>query len=173
MEPPLNPAGEFVKSENLSQAEITSFIEELDHAPASLRNAVADLTDEKLDTKYRNWTIRQIVHHLADSHVNSYIRFKWALTEDRPTIKAYFEDRWVSLEDSKSGPIDKPLTLYEAIHSRWVQLLRTMQHGDFARSFVHPESGQTVRLDAALSYYPWHARHHTGQILWLRKQHGW
>jgi uncharacterized damage-inducible protein DinB len=173
MEPPQNPAGEYVKSEYLSQDEITSLIDEIEQAPVALRNAVSDLSEEQLNTKYRNWTIRQIVHHLADSHVNSYIRFKWALTEDRPTIKAYFEDRWVTLEDSRTGPIDKPLGLYDAIHARWVQLLRTMKPGDFARSFVHPETGQTVRLDAALSYYPWHARHHAGQILWLREQQGW
>lgn len=173
MEPPLNPAGEFVKLENLSQAEIIFLIDELEQAPIALRSAVADLSDAELDTKYRNWTIRQIVHHLADSHVNSYVRFKWTLTEDLPTIKAYFEDRWVSLEDSKSGPIDGSLALYEAIHARWVQLLRAMKFDDFARSFIHPETGQTVRLDGALSYYPWHARHHTGQILWLREYHGW
>jgi uncharacterized damage-inducible protein DinB len=173
MEPPLNPAGEFVKEENCSPERLTGLIEELEQAPIALRSAARGLSEEQLDTKYRNWTIRQIVHHLADSHVNSYIRFKWTLTEDLPTIKAYFEDRWVSLEDSRTGAIDRPLALYDAIHARWVQLLRTMKPSDFARSFVHPETGQTVRLDAALSNYTWHARHHTGQILWLREHHGW
>jgi uncharacterized damage-inducible protein DinB len=173
MEPPLNPACEYVQSKNLSQGEIAGLIDEVEHAPNALRSAVSGLSEEQLDTKYRNWTIRQIVHHLADSHVNSYIRFKWALTENVPTIKAYFEDRWVSLEDSRTGPIDRPLALYDAIHARWVQLLRTMKPDDFTRSYVHPETGQTVRLDAALSYYPWHARHHTGQIMWLREHHCW
>ena len=173
MEPPLNPVGEFVKDENCSAERIAELIAEIERAPTALRNVVAGLSEEQLDTKYRNWTIRQIAHHLADSHVNSYVRFKWTLTEHQPTIKAYFEDRWVALEDSSAGAINTSLALYEAIHARWVQLLRTMKPADFARSFVHPETGQTVRLDAALCYYPWHARHHTGQIAWLRKQHGW
>ncbi len=173
MEPPQNPVGEFVKEENCSEERIVELIGEIERAPTALQNAVAGLSEQQLDTKYRNWTIRQIVHHLADSHVNSYIRFKWTLTEDQPTIKAYFEDRWVALEDTRAGAIDASLALYDAIHTRWIQLLRTMKPDDFARSFVHPESGQVVRLDAALCYYPWHARHHTGQIIWLREQHGW
>lgn len=173
MEPPLNPAGEFVKEEHCSPARLAELTIEIEGAPERLRRTVDELSDQQLDTKYRNWTIRQIVHHLADSHVNSYIRCKWTLTEDTPTIKAYFEDRWVALPDSRDGDIEPSLALFEAIHARWAQLLHTLQPDDFARSFVHPESGQTIRLDTLLSYYPWHARHHTGQIAWLREQHGW
>jgi uncharacterized damage-inducible protein DinB len=173
MEPPLNPVGEFVKEDNCSYNRIAELIGEIEQAPTALRHVVAGLSERQLDTKYRNWTIRQIVHHLADSHVNSYVRFKWTLTENLPTIKAYFEDRWVALEDSQAGAIDPALGLYDAIHARWVHLLRTMKPDDFARSFIHPETGQNVRLDAALCYYPWHSRHHTGQITWLREQHGW
>jgi hypothetical protein len=173
MEPPLNPAGEYVKLENCTATRIAELIAEIEQAGAALRRTVAGLSEEQLDTKYRNWTIRQIVHHLADSHVNSYVRFKWALTEDLPTIKAYFEDRWVALADSRDGTIETSLALFEAIHQRWVQLLRAMTAADFARAFVHPESGHTIRLDTALGYYPWHARHHTAQIAWLREQHGW
>jgi uncharacterized damage-inducible protein DinB len=173
MEAPLSPVGEFVKDENYTPTRLNEFIDQIESAPAALRNAVTGLTHEQLETKYRNWTIRQIVHHLADSHVNSYIRFKWALTEELPTIKAYFEDRWVALDDSRTGAIDKPLALFDAIHARWAQLLKSMQLVDFDRSFIHPETGQTVNLKSALSYYPWHSRHHTGQIVWLRERHGW
>ncbi|MDZ4659070.1 MAG: putative metal-dependent hydrolase [Bythopirellula sp.] len=173
MEPPQNPVGEFVKEESCDSTRVAELIAQIESAPAALRKAVAGLSDPQLDTKYRNWSIRQIVHHLADSHINSYIRFKWALTEDLPTIKAYFEDRWVALEDSRTGAIDEPLALFDAIHARWVQLLRTMTMADFERSFIHPETGQTVSLKSALCYYPWHSRHHTGQIGWLREQHGW
>lgn len=173
MEPPLNPAGEFIKEENCNPARLAELIAEIDHAPGRLQQVVAGLSDHQLDTKYRNWTIRQIVHHLADSHVNSYVRCKWTLTEDTPTIKAYFEDRWVALADCRDGATEPSLALFETIHVRWVQLLRTLSHADFARSFIHPETGQTIRLDTLLSYYPWHARHHTGQIAWLREQHDW
>ncbi|MGH8244882.1 MAG: DinB family protein [Gammaproteobacteria bacterium] len=110
---------------------------------------------------------------MADSHVNSYVRFKWALTEDQPTIKAYDEGRWSALEDARAGDIGPPLALLESLHARWVQLLRSMSEEQFRRSFIHPESRETVRLFAALPYYAWHCRHHTGQILWLRERHGW
>jgi uncharacterized damage-inducible protein DinB len=173
MELPLNPVGEFIKEENCSPGRLAELISEIEQAPTILQRTVAGLSDQQLDTKYRNWTIRQIVHHLADSHVNSYIRCKWTLTEDTPTIKAYFEDRWVALPDSRAGDIEPSLALLEAIHTRWVQLLRTLSPADFARSFIHPETEQTIRLDTLLSYYPWHSRHHTGQIAWLREQYGW
>jgi hypothetical protein len=149
------------------------FIAVLEGAPAALRRAVAGLSDGQLDTRYHNWTVRQIVHHLADSHVHSYVRFKWALTEERPTIKAYDEDRWVALGDSRAGAVAAPLALLEGLHTRWVQLLRVMSDEQFARSFHHPQSGEVVSLSAALCYYAWHCRHHTGQITWLRQQHGW
>src|SRR5262249_40092820 len=149
------------------------FIAVLDQAPAAVRRAVAGLTDERLDTRYRNWTVRQIVHHLADSHVNSYVRFKWALTQERPTIKAYDEGRGAALEDSRAGDSAARLALLEGLHARWVQLLRAMTDEQFARSFFHPETGQSVSLNAALCYYAWHCRHHTAQITWLRERHGW
>jgi uncharacterized damage-inducible protein DinB len=173
MDPPLNPVGEFVKEENCSPSRLAELIGEIEQAPALLQRSVAGLSESQLNTKYRNWTIRQIAHHLADSHVNSYIRCKWALTEPTPTIKAYFEDRWAELPDSLSGPIEPSLALFEAIHVRWAQLLRMLSPVDFARTFIHPETGQTLRLDTLLSYYPWHSRHHTGQIAWLREQRGW
>jgi hypothetical protein len=173
MHAPQNPAGEFVPEENYGRERRDELVAVIATAPQALREAVAGLSEEPLDTRYRNWTIRQIVHHLADSHVNSYIRFKWALTEDCPTIKAYDETRWAALEDSRTGDIHVPLALLEGLHARWVQLLRSMTEAQFARAFVHPETGKTVRLDLALGSYAWHCRHHTAQITWLRGQRGW
>jgi uncharacterized damage-inducible protein DinB len=173
MQPPQNPAGEFVAEESITPARRAEFIAVIENAPANVRRAVAGLSEEQLDTRYRNWTIRQIVHHLPDSHINSYVRFKWALTEEQPTIKAYYEDRWVALEDSRAGDIQPPLALLEGLHSRWVLLLRSMTGQQFSRTFTHPESGKSMSLNAALSYYAWHCRHHTAQITWVRRQHGW
>ena len=170
---PANPAGPYVPDERYSDARCREFIAVLEQAPAALRAAVAGLTDVQLDTRYRNWTVRQIVHHIADSHVNSYIRFKWALTEERPTIKAYDEGRWAALEDSRTGDVEAPLALLEGLHARWVQLLRTMSSEQFARGFVHPETGGMISLAEALASYAWHSRHHTAQIVWVREQRGW
>jgi uncharacterized damage-inducible protein DinB len=173
MEAPPTPAGAFAAEENYSPERRDEFIAVIEAAPAALGNAVAGLSESQLDTRYRNWTVRQIVHHMADSHVNSYIRFKWALTEELPTIKAYDEGRWAALEDSRSGDVRAPLALFQGLHARWVQLLRSVTERQFARCFLHPETGQTVSLSAALCYYAWHCRHHTAQILWLRQQRGW
>jgi uncharacterized damage-inducible protein DinB len=173
MEAPQNPAGVFAAEDDYGSGRRGEFIAVIETAPSTLRNAVAGLSEDQLDTRYRNWTIRQIVHHVADSHVNSYVRFKWALTEELPTIKPYDDGRWAALEDSRTGDIQAPLALLDGLHVRWVQLLRSMTDGQFARSFFHPETGQTVSLSAALSYYAWHCRHHTAQITWLRGQRGW
>lgn len=173
MDPPSNPAGLHVPEEGYSASRREELLGSIAAAPAVLRAAVAGLSPARLETRYRNWTIRQIVHHLADSHVNSYVRFKWALTEETPTIKAYDEGRWAELDDSRTADIAAPLALLEGLHARWVQLLRSMSEAQFSRSFIHPETGHTVRLDAALAYYAWHGRHHTAQITWLRERHGW
>jgi hypothetical protein len=173
MEAPQNPAGAFEPEENYGPQRREEFLAVIEGCPGALRRAVAGLSDAQLDTRYRNWTIRQIVHHLADSHVNSYIRFKWALTEELPTIKAYDEGRWAALDDSRTGDIQAPLALLEGLHARWSQLLRTMTEDQFGRCFIHPETGKTVSLSAALCSYAWHCRHHTAQITWLRQQHGW
>jgi hypothetical protein len=144
VEPPQNPAGAFAAEENYGARRRDEFIAVIEEAPAALRNAVTGLSDGQLDTRYKNWTIRQIVHHLTDSHVNSYIRFKWTLTEEFPTIKAYDEGRWAGLEDSRTGDVRAPLALMEGLHARWVQLLRSMTEKQFARSFLHPETGKSV-----------------------------
>jgi uncharacterized damage-inducible protein DinB len=173
MDVPQNPAGPFVPEHDYGPDRRNEFIAVIANAPTAMRQAVAGLSEEQLDTRYRNWTIRQIVNHLADSHVNIYTRFKWALTEELPTIKAYDEGRWAAMLASRTGDIQAPLTLLEGLHARWVHLMRSMTTEQFARSFLHPETGQTVTLSGALSSYAWHCRHHTAQITWLRKQRGW
>jgi uncharacterized damage-inducible protein DinB len=170
---PQNPAGEFVAEGNLTSERRAELIADIEQAPRGLRQAIAGLSEDQLNTLYRNWTIRQIVHHIADSHVNSYVRFKWALTEEQPTIKAYDEGRWAALPDSRAGDIRAPLALMEGLHASWVQLLRSMTAEQFARAFTHPETGKSISLNAALCYYAWHGKHHTAQITWLRMQHGW
>lgn len=173
MDPPQNPAGEFVEAvqhDERSRAELTRILET---APEDLRKLVGHLANNQLEVRYRNWSIRQIVHHLADSHVNSYIRFKWTLTEDQPTIKAYDEGRWAALPDSLTGDIRAPLALLEGVQLRWVQLLHSLTEQQFALSFMHPETGRVVTLNSALGYYAWHCKHHMAQIAWLCKRQGW
>jgi hypothetical protein len=163
----------FVPEDGPDPQRRAEYVAVLAGTPAALRGLVGGLSDRQLDARYRNWTVRQIVHHLADSHVNSYVRFKWALTEDRPTIKAYDEGRWAELQDARTGDVRAPLALLEGLHTRWVQLLRSLTEPQFARSFVHPETGTTVSLNAALCYYAWHCRHHTAQIAWVGERQVW
>ena len=142
--------------------------------PETLRVAVAGLDDEQLDTPYRDggWTLRQTVHHLADSHINSLCRFKLALTEDEPpTIKPYAEDRWGELADSKL-PVDVSLEILHGVHARWVAMLNAMSDEDFAREFIHPETGKWT-LERVLGLYAWHSLHHTAHITNTRERHGW
>ena len=171
--PPENPAGLFEPIECYSETIRASLIETIRQAPKELRNAVSGLTDAQLDTKYKNWTIRQITHHIGDSHLHSIIRFKWALTEDNPTIKAYEERDWVQLADCESGKVEPTLALLDGVHAKWVQLLESMTAEQFGRTFLHPQTGKSVSLWLALNNYAWHGRHHTAQILWLRGQHAW
>jgi uncharacterized damage-inducible protein DinB len=173
MQAPEHPAGAFVPEQDYAPSRRAEFIADLARAPALLCQAVAGLSEEQLDVRYRNWTIRQIVHHLVDSHVNSYVRFKWTLTEDQPTIKAYDEGRWAALEDSQHGDIQPPLALLEGLHGRWVPLLRSLTEQQFTRTFIHPQTGNSMNLNAALCYYAWHGKHHTAQITWLRERHAW
>jgi hypothetical protein len=146
----------------------------LRHLPERLRAAVDGLSDIQLDTPYREegWTARQVVHHLADSHANAYIRFKLALTEDWPTIKPYDEAAWANLPDSRWLPIDGSLALIEALHGRWVALLDALTEDDFRKGYQHPERGRQ-NLALALAMYDWHSRHHTAHITRLRAQQGW
>ena len=148
-------------------------IETLRLLPERIREAVTGLTERQLDTPYREggWTVRQLVHHVADSHANSYIRFKLALTEDWPTIKPYDEAAWAKLADSRL-PIDGSLVFIEALHARWVALLESLTDKDFERGFNHPENGRQS-LARALAIYDWHSCHHTAHITRLRERQGW
>jgi uncharacterized damage-inducible protein DinB len=167
------PIGRFRKVTSLTDAERRESIEAIAAAPARLRAAVQGLTEEQLDTPYRpgGWTVRQVVHHVADSHMNAYIRFKWTLTEDNPTIRTYQQGQWAELPDS-FGPVAGSLTMLEALHDRWVRLLRAMKPADFARPFNHPENGP-MTLDSLLVLYDWHGRHHTAHVTGLRERMGW
>ena len=173
MPPPDFPAGRYEPEPEPSPARRAELIRQIEEAPARLRAAVAGLGTAQLETTYRNWTVRQIVHHLADSHMNAFIRFRLALTEDVPTVKPYDESRWAGLADTKTADPELSLKLFEALHSRWAILLRSMSEEDWGRSFFHPEHQKTFTLAAVLGMYAHHGRHHTGQIEWLRKEHRW
>lgn len=149
-----------------------TWVDAIVELPSQLRDSVRGLDEAQLNTRYRNWSIRQIVHHVADSHVNSYVRFKWTLTEETPMIKAYDEGLWSNLDESKRGEVGPSLDLLSGLHDRWCQLLRSLSDSDFRRAFVHPESGATTTLHEALAYYAWHGRHHNAQIQWVRENRG-
>jgi len=168
------PVGKLELKASLDPEERVAAISQIAETPARLREAVAGLSQEQLDTPYRpgGWTVRQVVHHVPDSHMNSYIRFKLALTEDAPTIKPYDEARWAELADSRDTPVEVSLALLESLHQRWDVLLRSMQPGDFSRRLRHPEMGE-MTLDGALGMYSWHGRHHVAHITALREREGW
>jgi uncharacterized damage-inducible protein DinB len=168
------PIGEFKFEGPLTDDQRAAFIGKIEETPARMRAAVAGLNDEQLDTPYRpgGWTIRQVVHHVPESHLNSYVRFKLAITEDEPTIKPYFEDRWAELDDARQAPIALSLDLLEALHGRWIWFLRSLKQADFQRTFRHPELG-IVSLDKNVALYAWHGQHHVAHITSLRERMGW
>lgn len=168
------PAGRFQRPASLDAAARGRAIDVIAAAPARLRDAVRGLTEAQLDTPYRpgGWTVRQLVHHVPDSHVNAYVRFKLALTEDEPTIKPYEEDRWAQLADVNVVPIATSLTMLEVVHERWVAILRAMTPADFERPLIHPESGRQS-LDQMLALYEWHSNHHVAHVTTLRERMGW
>jgi DinB superfamily len=146
----------------------------IEETPTRLRAAVEGLAPTQLDTPYRpgGWTVRQVVHHLPDSHMNSYVRFKLTLTEDEPTIKPYAEDRWAELADTNTTPVETSLMLLESLHGRWLELLRSLTPEQWKRSFRHPQLG-LMSLEKTLALYAWHGRHHVTQIRHLREREGW
>ena len=168
------PVGKFKKLENIDGALRSQFIQTIEELPKKLREAVNDLNEEQLETQYRpeGWTVKQVVHHVADSHANSLIRFKLGLTEEVPAIKPYFEDRWAELADSKHAPVELSLNQIDSIHGRWVLVLKSMAAGDFDRNLFHPEHGE-VSLNYMLSLYEWHCRHHLAHITELKKRENW
>jgi hypothetical protein len=168
------PIGRFSPDPNPTPDTRNRHIEQISGTPARVRRAIAGLTTDQLRTPYRDggWTVQQVVHHLPDSHLNAYIRFKWAMTEDAPTIKAYDESAWATLKDSELTPVDVSLTLLESLHSRWTVLLRSLKAEDFQRRFTHPDSGPHD-LDWLLGLYSWHGNHHVAHITSLRERMGW
>jgi hypothetical protein len=168
------PNGRLDIPAEITAEECAGFMDRIETTPALLRKALAGLDEDRLDTPYRpgGWTVRQVVHHLVDSHLNSYVRFKWALTEDSPAAKLYDQDAWAELVDSREAPVEISLAFLDALHARWMFFLRRLTPEDFARTFEHSEWG-AVRLDMNLAIYAWHGDHHVAHITALREREGW
>jgi hypothetical protein len=171
---PRFPIGRYRVEGEITAEQRHEWIGRIADTPARMREAVAGLTDAQLDTPYRDggWTVRQLVHHVPDSHSNAYTRFKLGLTEDEPTIKPYDEAAWALLDDSRVTPIEVSLTLLEMLHLRWVNVLRAVTDEQWSRAVIHPENGR-MRLDVLLGLYDWHGRHHVAHITRLRERMGW
>lgn len=171
---PRYPIGKFDRSLIVSKTMRSEFIRTLQSLPQELKNEVINLSDSQLDTPYRKdgWTIRQVVHHIPDSHTNVYIRFKLALTEDNPKIKTYKENLWAELPDTFITPVETSINLLEALHRRWVNLLNSMSDDQFEKTFQHPEWG-SISLDKTLALYAWHSKHHLAHITELKKKMNW
>ena len=168
------PIGKFSFPASFTEDDRQKCLDEISHAPANLRAAVSGLSEDQLDTPYRpaGWSVRQVVHHVPDSHMNAYVRFKLALTEEEPTIKPYAEDRWAVLADTRTTPIEVSLMLLESLHTRWMRLLGSLAAADWKRTFRHPELG-VMNLERMLALYAWHGRHHVAHITSLRERSGW
>ena len=169
------PIGKFIKPEILTKDLLNKYISEIELFPSRLKAEVITLSGSQLDTQYRpeGWTIRQVVNHCADSHMNSLTRFKLTLTEDNPVVKPYYEERWAELADSKFIAILPALLMLEGIHIRWTILLKALDEKDLAKSFIHPEHGKEFRLDENIGVYAWHCNHHLAHIITLKNQKSW
>ena len=169
------PIGKFQHRGEIDAGVIDAWIGEIEALPSDLRAAVAGLSRVQLDTPYRpgGWTVRQVIHHLGDSHLNSYLRFKWALTEDRPVIKAYDQQTWAELPDYQLVPIEDTLQFVAALHRKWAILMRSLSPLDWQKEFVHPETGKAVPLNRNLGIYAWHGKHHVAHIANLRQRLKW
>jgi hypothetical protein len=171
---PRFPIGKFAFPVSITPQQREQWIADISATPAKIRAAVSGLTDQQLDTPYRDggWTVRQVVHHVPESHMNAYIRFKLALTEDEPTIKPYNEAEWAKLPDVIDTPIETSLKILDAVHDRWVRVLRRIEGDQWQRTFRHPEIG-LVKLEGNLALYSWHGKHHTAHITSLRERMKW
>ncbi|WP_298516091.1 YfiT family bacillithiol transferase [uncultured Kordia sp.] len=169
------PIGKPQIPEIITETHISDWIAVLETFPIRLKNLVAHLSQEQLDTCYRRggWTIRQVIHHVSDSHHNSYTRFKWTLTEEQPLIKAYYEDRWAELFDSKAAPIELSLNTIEALHAKWVYFLKALSNEDLTQVFIHPEGQEKVSLNENIGIYAWHCNHHYEHINQLMIRKNW
>ncbi|HMQ68966.1 MAG TPA: putative metal-dependent hydrolase [Ignavibacteria bacterium] len=169
------PIGRYEKPEVISEEMIKHYIKIISDFPERLQKEIKSLSDDQLDTVYRpdGWTIRQLINHCADSHSNSLTRFKLALTEENPVIRPYYEDRWAELCDSKNIPVEPALKMLEGIHERWTILLKSLTPEQLSRTFIHPDSGNTIRLDENIGIYAWHCDHHLRHITSLKERKGW
>ena len=174
MPDPRYPIGKFSFEGPLTAEQKKQYLNDIEQTPARLRAAVRGLSEQQLNTPYREggWTVRQLAHHVPDSHMNAYIRFKLALTEDEPTIRPYMEDRWAELPESKQAPIDVSLALLDSLHERWALVLRNISDAGWKRTFRHPEMG-LLSLEKTLALYSWHGRHHVAHVTSLRERMGW
>ena len=168
------PIGKVNIPDKITVEDSQKWISLLEAFPRKMRLLTQNLSEQQLNTPYREggWTIRQVVHHVVDSHYNSYIRFKWTLTEDRPVIKAYHEDRWAELHDYKA-PIELSLKALESLHAKWVYLLKGLTETDLKRVFIHPETNEEVSLERNIAIYAWHSKHHYAHIENLINRKGW
>jgi uncharacterized damage-inducible protein DinB len=171
---PRYPIGPFRFEGEPTAQQVTQFISDIEQTPARLRAALTGLSERQLDTPYRagGWTLRQVAHHVPESHLNAYVRIKLALTEENPTIKPYDEARWAETADVRATPVETSLTLLEALHQRWVTLLKALGPAELARTFNHPESGAWT-IAKYLALYSWHGKHHVAHITSLRERMGW
>ena len=171
---PRYPIGKY-EPQPFSISQKVEWLADIKFLPLSLENAILNLNEDQLHTSYRDdgWTVHQLVHHVADSHINAYCRFKLALTEDNPTIKPYEEKLWAQLPDSQNLPINISLTLLHAVHARWVEILMNIKDEEFNRTVVHPEYQKTMTLWYLLGMYAWHSKHHTAHVTTLRERKGW
>ncbi len=169
------PIGKDEIPEEITSVEINEWIDDISELPQKLKEDVNKITKKQLDTPYRpeGWTLKQLIHHIADSHMSAFLRFKWALTEDEPTIKAYDEKAFAELYDSRLAPVEISLDFISALHGKWVILLENMSTDDFDKTFVHPETGQRYTLKESLGHYSWHGRHHYAHMHNLLKRKGW
>ena len=169
------PIGRFERPKEITSENIKHWIGQIETLPARFRNIAESLSEQQLDTPYRpeGWTLRQVIHHVPDSHVNSYVRFKWTLTEETPTIKAYNEVAWANLGDYTSVPIKTSLDFLEILHSRWVPLLKSLSADELNKSFIHPEHGKAVPLKVNVALYAWHGEHHLGHLVQTVRMHKW
>lgn len=169
------PIGKFTAPENYSAAYLTERIAEIESFPERLKKEVFQLTPEQLETPYREdgWTIRQVIHHCADSHMNCFIRIKWALTENKPVIKFYHEDLWAELHDNLTMPIEPTLSFLEGLHFRLAYLMKSFSETDLKRSFIHPENNKEYQLKEIIGTYAWHGNHHLAHITELKNRKGW
>jgi len=168
------PIGKY-EPQPFSEKQLKEWLIDSQFLPQHLENAVLNLDEHQLDTPYRpdGWTVRQVVHHVADSHANAYIRFKLGLTEDNPTIKPYDEEAWAKMNDTAVVPINVSLTLLHALHIRWLEVLKSIKQEEWERTVVHPEHKKQMTLWYLLGSYAWHGRHHTAHVTSLRQRMGW